>query len=275
MNIDNNQSKILNLEIKSSAVKSFSSLKSLVFFLFLIFLFGLNDAFENNKKVSIECNKSKNICIVKENKYIFGEKQTKVPFDFLGDAYTVFAGSSKGIRYYNLIIPSQYKNLQLYTQMENKNYLDWFVENFNKAKNNAKINDFNILPDTQIYPSIGVVCTPFLFLILIFLIFFVGEKETIITDKVKNEIKIILHRVIWQKTKKISISEIKNLNYKQGSSGTTSSIEYNLINGKKRRLLYLGYIDENLQPIYNKLDEFLSNQIKENELQQNKTLLIE
>lgn len=119
------------------------------------------------------------------------------------------------------------------------------------------MNNFQILPNEQFNLTFSVIGTPFLFFVIILLIFFIGTKETIIIDKDKDEIQILLHRVIWAKIRKFKISQIKNLNYKQENYGSQFFIQYVLFNDKKGRLLHLYYKGENLNPIYTQLNNFL------------------
>jgi len=256
---------MLKLSINTSSSKS--NLISLIFLLNLVFLASLLFSVNDNKKITIKCNKIENTCTFKVEKFLFKTKEYTKPFNSLNDADVYVDGSSRGIRHYAFVIPSSQGALKLFTISNNKAYLAWLADNFNDAKNNSSINDFVILPPKQVFMTISVFNTLILLAVILFLIFFIGYKETIIVDKAEDKIKIILHRLVWSKSKIIKVSQIANINLKQENNGFRYLIEYTLINGKKRKLFYMLYPSMTLSPIYSQLALFLFNKEKQQETQ--------
>lgn len=255
----------LKLSINSTVPKS--SLVSTVLMLGLVLFGSLFFSLDDNKKVTISCNKIENTCSFKLERFLSKTKEYTRSFDSLGDADMYVDGSSRGVRHYALEIPSSEGTLKLFTISNNKVYLSQIANDFNDAKNNLSVNNFVILPPEQIHMTLSVFCTLILLAVIFLLIFLCGYKEIITIDKAKDEIKIVLYRLVWSKSKIIKISQIADINLKQENYGSQVFIEYTLLNGKKYKLFYLLYPNMILTPIYSQVSQFIFNQNIENKEQ--------
>lgn len=255
-----NKSDIIKLKIhfKSGRI----SLISIIFILLVLFLFAINDTIESNKKISIECNKTKKTCIFREDKFLYSPKEDVIHFNSLGNAYLHLVGCSKGICSYDLLIPYDNKRLLVYSDSDDETYLNWFVEHFNENKNNQKINIFTISSGNHYFLGISLIALPIFLFSLYVIIFWLGYKETIIIDKKNNKLSITLHRIIWPKTKQLNLSQIKSLILKQ--NGSSFLIKYTSNDDKEFRLLNLAYEEKKLKPVFLKLNEELFSDLKNN-----------
>ena len=168
MLIGNDSQDFLKLECKKQATR----LKLLPFYIvsFLILFLALKDAIEANKMVSIECNKTENECVFKENDYIFGKKQIITPFDTLGDAYLRSAGDPKGIRNYDLIFPSSHGDIKLYDYVPMKSYLELIGIEFNMQKNSSDINTISVNPPFNFQLTYTTIMVIVLFFVILWVV---------------------------------------------------------------------------------------------------------
>lgn len=183
-------SDILKLELKNP----FASPIPLILFISVLFvIFSSWDLELNTKKASVYCNKKENICNFTIEKFLFGKKVYKRQINSLEGLEVFQTGTSKGHKYYDLIVSSTQGNLALMSWSPDRGYLIWFAKTFNQAINNTNINDFNIKPSKGHYFSwITLMMSLFLFG-SISLLFTTGYKEEIIVDKEKGEIKVIFY----------------------------------------------------------------------------------
>jgi len=254
MNIENDNN-IREFKLHSSMNKIQFLL--LMFFMIIVLLCGFYDVSENNKKVSIECYKINNKCIFKENKYLFGTNQTYLPFDLMQNAYVKYLGTIKAIDKYSLIFPTMYGHFNLYFEVSGKTRLEKIAEEFNIDKNNTNLQQFSIYPTNKFQMTDTAILAPILLFLLIYLIFFKGIEEIITVNKNTDEIKIMLKRIIWAKSRIIQITEIQQLNLVKVPYDSGFTIKYLDLNNKRYSFLLSYYKSEKIYPIYNQLNEFI------------------
>ena len=250
----------LNLSINLLKESKFLAAFFCLSFIFILFiLYSFYDFIDNNQKIQISCNKTKNLCKIETDKLFLGKTSQQFSLNLVEEAKLHNVYCSKLSCYYNIQIPYKTKRnyIKLYSSSENEDVLEWFVKEFNNYKHDRQINQIYI---NNYQAPIFISDTNLMLInIIIFIIIFLFAadiKVQIIIDLDNYNFILVRKKIIGQKVKNIQLNKIKSFEIVKHKNFAT--VQYRLQIGAPYQIVSLNNIEKS-EKLCNLLNNYLIN----------------